>query len=313
MSKYPIHDDFKKYENFKIPMSPVFLALTNRLLKIYSNHMKLKPGIKSEALRIKGYGDELIDVKIFEPENIGENAPCLIYFHGGAFAMRSAPFHTNLICDYAIGASCKVVFVDYRLANKFPFPVGLEDCYSTFLWVCENSKRLGINPSKIAIGGDSAGGGLALGVTLLARDRGGKLPCFQFLVYPVTDSRMITDSMKNFTDTPLWNSILTKKMWKMYLRDGLGEYKKEYISPIEAESLKEMPDTYIEVSQFDCLRDEGIEFAKKLEKSGVSVELFETIGTIHGFEIAEKSKVVKESVVRRIDALRKIFNKEEEK
>lgn len=313
MSKYPIHEDFKKYENFKVSMSPKFLAFANWLLKIYSNHMKLKPGIKSKSLKIKGYKNELIDVKIFEPENIGANAPCLIYFHGGAFAMRSAPFHTNLICEYAFGASCKVVFVDYRLANKFPFPVGLEDCYSAFAWVQENAETLGIDLDRIALGGDSAGGGLALGISLLARDRKAGKICFQLLVYPVTDSRMITDSMKNFTDTPIWNSILTKKMWDMYLKDGLGDYKKEYISPIETESLKELPDTYIEVAQFDCLRDEGIEFAKALVKSGVKVELFETIGTIHGFEIAEKSEVVKESVYRRIDALKRNFYKEEAK
>ena len=178
MNKYPIHEEFKKYENFKVSMSPGFLAISNFLLKAYSNHMKLKDGIKSKRLKIKGYRNDFIDVKVFEPENIEENAPCLVYFHGGAFAMRSAPFHTNLLCDYSIGAKCKVVFVDYRLANKSPFPFGLEDCYSTYRWAYDNAESLGINKEKIAVGGDSAGGNLAIGVTLLARDRKIKMPCF---------------------------------------------------------------------------------------------------------------------------------------
>lgn len=304
MSKYPIHEDLKKYENFKIPISKFSLSITNWLLKLSFKYLKLQPGISKRQVKIEGYKNELIDVTIFEPEDVEEKSPCLVYFHGGAFAMRSAPFHTNLICSYAIGAKCKVVFVDYRLANRFPFPVGLEDCFSAYKWVREFAETLGVDKARIAIGGDSAGGALALGVSLLARDRDVMLPCFQILIYPVTDSRMITETIKNFTDTPIWNSKLTKEMWKMYLRNGIGDYKKEYSSPIEAESLKEMPKTYIEVAEFDCLRDEGLEMAKALEASKVEVELFETKGTFHGFEIAEKSEIVKMSVDKRIEALR---------
>jgi len=140
----------------------------------------------------------------------------------------------------------------------------------------------------------------------MARDRKAPRICFQMLIYPVTDARQITESIKNYTDTPLWNSRLTKKMWKLYLKDGVPD-NREYASPMEAMSFENLPDAYVEVSEFDCLRDEGIAYAEALQKSGVNVELNKTIGTIHGFEIAEKSEIVRESVARRIEALKKAF------
>ncbi len=104
----------------------------------------------------------------------------------------------------------------------------------------------------------------------------------------------------------MWNSILTEKMWKLYLKDGVRSHK-EYASPMEAASFENLPDAYVEVSEFDCLRDEGIAYAEALQKSGVNIELNKTTGTVHGFEIAEKSEIVRESVDRRIGALKKAF------
>jgi acetyl esterase/lipase len=200
-----------------------------------------------------------------------------------------------------------VIFVDYRLAPKYAFPVGVEDCYATFEWVCKNAEVLGIDKNKIAIGGDSAGGALSAAVCLMARDRKALGICFQMLIYPVSDARQITESIKNYTDTPMWNSRLNEKMWSLYLKDGVHT-KREYASPMEATSLEYLPDSYVEVSEFDCLRDEGINFAEALRKSGIQVELHKTIGTVHGFDIAEKSEIVKESVARRIIALQKAFH-----
>jgi len=226
--------------------------------------------------------------------------------HGGAFALKAAPYHKNLACEYALKTPCKVIFVDYRLAPKYAFPVGVEDCYAAFEWVCKNSEVLGIDKNRIAIGGDSSGGALAAAVSLMARDRKAPSICFQMLIYPVTDARQITESIKNYIDTPMWNSKLNHKMWKLYLKDGV-HCDREYASPMEAISLENLPDSYIEVSEFDCLRDEGINFAEALQKSGINVELHKTIGTVHGFDIAEKSEIVRQSVAKRIMALKKNF------
>jgi acetyl esterase/lipase len=306
MSKYNIHSDFKKYENMNLTLSPLLLPLMNRIMVSSGNNLKPLSGVNETKRKISGYKNEVIELAIYEPVDIEKNAPCLIYLHGGAFVLKAATYHKNLVCEYASKTPCKVIFVDYRLAPKYAFPVGVEDCYAALEWVYENAKSLDIDKNKIAIGGDSAGGALASGVSLMARDRKVHNICFQMLIYPVTDARQITASIKNYVDTPIWNSKLNEKMWKLYLKDGVKD-KIEYASPIEATSFKNLPNAYIEVAEFDCLRDEGINYAKALQENGIEVDLYKTIGTVHGFDIAEKSEIVYECVSRRINALKKGF------
>ncbi|MFA9379638.1 MAG: alpha/beta hydrolase [Acetanaerobacterium sp.] len=306
MSKYNIHNDFKKYEKTKLPLNPVLLPLINTLMASNDNRIKPAKGVLATKKKIPGYQAGMIELTIYEPNDNENNAPCLIYLHGGAFVLKAAPYHRNLISEYALKTPCKVIFVDYRLAPKYAFPVGVEDCYAAFEWVYKNADALGIDKKRIAIGGDSAGGALTAAVSLMARDRNAPDICFQMLIYPVTDARQTTQSVKNYIDTPLWNAKLNKKMWELYLKDGIHS-KREYASPMEASSLENLPDSYIEVSEFDCLRDEGINFAEALMKSGVHVYLYKTTGTIHGYDIAENSEIVHESVARRIQALKKAF------
>ncbi len=307
MRKYNTHADFRKYEKIQLPLAPWVLPILNGVISTGFNMVKLTEGVKSTKHTIPGYQGSLIDITIYEPNNIKNDAPCLVYLHGGAFILKASPYLKTLVCTYALKTPCKVVYVDYRLAPKYAFPVGLEDCYSAFEWVHHNAKELGIDKNKIAIGGDSAGGALAAAVNLMALDRNTSTACFQLLIYPVTDARQQTESIRKYIDTPLWNSRQTEKMWKLYLKDEIPD-KKEYASPVEAESLENMPAAYIEVAEFDCLRDEGINFAEALQKNGVQVELNKTTGTIHGFEIAESSELVHQIVAKRIEALKKAIN-----
>ena len=140
----------------------------------------------------------------------------------------------------------------------------------------------------------------------MARDRKAPKISFQMLIYPVTDARQITDSIKEFVDTPLWNARQNQKMWQLYLGDQVHR-DKAYASPMEATSFDNLPPAYVEVAEFDCLRDEGILFTEALQQSRVAVELNQTRGTIHGFEIAETSEIVKGSLIRRVDALKRAF------
>ena len=306
MNKYNIHRDFKKCENINFPLNPMLLPLMNTFLKISDNIGKPSEGVVTTKKKIPGYQNGGIEITIFQPKNIDKNAPCLIYLHGGAFVLKAAPYHKILLGEYALKTPCKVIAVDYRLAPKYAFPIGAEDCYAAFDWVCKNTEALGIDKNRIAIGGDSAGGALAAAVSLMARDRKAPCICFQMLVYPVTDAREITETMKNYTDTPVWNSKQNEKMWKLYLKDGVHSHR-EYASPMEATSFENLPNSYVEVSEFDCLRDEGINFAGALQKSGSNVELYKTVGTVHGFDMVKKSEIVHQSVERRIEALKKAF------
>ena len=305
MDQYNIHPDFLKYK-ITPPLNPAFLPAVQFFMKRMQDMVKIPEGLKETRRKIPGYQDAPVGISIFEPEEGREPLPALVYFHGGAFALQSAPCHKKLSCSYALNTPCKVVSVDYRLLPENTFPIGLEDCFAAYRWVLENAAQLGISPNRIAVGGDSAGGALSAGVCLLARDRGIPVPCFQMLIYPVMDERQNSASMKKYNDTPLWNSRLNAKMWKMYLKDGLPD-EKGYASPAEAVSLEGMPPAYVEVAEYDCLRDEGIAFAKALKDSGIPAELYETKRTVHGFEIAEKNEIVKESVDRRIKKLRSVF------
>lgn len=306
MTKYPIHPDFKKYEKIKTPISPGLLPLMNGIIERSFNKRAPEPGIREIRKKIAGYQNEPVEIIIYEPEDIEEPLPCLIYLHGGAFVLKSAAFHKYLICEYAKRTPCKVVFVDYRLAPRHPFPVGVEDCYAAFEWVHQQGKKIGVDPERIAVGGDSAGGALAAAVCLMARDRKAQKICFQMLIYPVTDARQITASIKEFVDTPLWNARQNQKMWQLYLGNQ-SHCDKAYASPMEATSFDNLPAAYVEVAEFDCLRDEGILFTEALQESRIFVELNQTRGTIHGFEIAEKSEIVQGSLIRRVDALKRAF------
>ncbi len=305
MAKYEIHGDFIKYQNIKLNLSPVLLPFINTMLGVIVQKRKPAVGIVTAERRIPGHRNGSVKLTIYEPK-IDKNTPCLIYLHGGAFALKAAPYHKDLACQYALQTPCKVVFVDYRLAPKYAFPIGAEDCYHALQWTYENAEELGIDRKRIAIGGDSAGAALAAAVSMMARDRKGPEICFQMLIYPVTDARQITESAKSYTDTPMWNSILNKKMWELYLKNGV-DTKREYASPMEAASLEDLPAAYVEITEFDCLRDEGINYAKALETNGVPVELYETAGTVHGFDMAGDSEIVKTCVIKRIKALKKAF------
>lgn len=304
MRKYDTHPDFAPISRFQPPVNPVILPICNAALSI--------PMVRSdrEVVITKGKLEScdgaLVPYLFFEPVGLKRPSPCLVYFHGGGFAIKAAPYHYQLARTYAKEAGCKVLFVDYRLAPKYPFPIPAEDCFAAYRWVLKQVETLGLDKARIAVGGDSAGGNLAAACCLMARDRGLPLPCFQMLIYPATDRRMETESMKQFEDTPMWNAQKNRAMWPLYLPNPEAG-PVEYASPMEAPSLAGLPDAYVETAEFDCLRDEGINYANALKSAGCSVELNETRGTVHGFDTLLGSGVVKSCVVCRVQALKNAF------
>lgn len=301
-----IHEDFKPLTHITLPIHPLSLAATRRSLHLHGTTVRPLKGMSMVTRRIVGYDGNLISVRVFSPSSKEAQMPCLVYFHGGGFLIPAAPYHWKLANLYALKTPCKVVFVDYRLAPQHPFPTGLMDCYSALQWVDKNAVLLGIDRNRIAIGGDSAGGNLAATVALMARDQGGVSPCFQMLIYPVTDRRMQTASMQEFSNTPMWNSTLNRKMWELYL--PIAPKPPEYASPMEAPSLEGLPPAYLETAEIDCLRDEGIAYAEALQQAGVPVTLHQTKGTLHGFDMILHSPIVKVCIEERVKALRNAFS-----
>ena len=258
-------------------------------------------------LSIPGRGGNAIPTVIFSPRGTeGVALPCLVFFHGGGFIMPAAPHHYTLAREYAERARCRVVFPDYRLAPKHPFPAAAHDCADAYRWTAAHADELQIDPNRIAVGGDSAGGDLAAAVSQMARDLGWPAPVFQLLIYPVTDRSMQTETAKQFRDTPLWNTALSEKMWAWYLPRE-PEEPVCYAAPIEAASFAGLPAAYVEVADFDALRDEGLAYADALEKAGVPVTLRRTKGTPHGFEVLTRAPITRTAAGWRCDALREAF------
>ena len=245
-----------------------------------------------------GYQNEIIQTYVIEPKNAEKELPCLILFHGGGFLLRASEAHYKIAKEYAKKLLCKVVLTDYRLAPKYPFPIPVEDCFLTYKWTLDFADILGIDRNKIIIVGDSAGGNLAAAVTLMARDRHLPMPKALMLIYPVTDRRMITESVKKYTDTPVWNSKLSKMMWDAYLGDQIPEHI-EYASPIEATSFEQFPPVYMEVAEYDCLRDEGILLYERLKDENIKAEIHEIKNACHSFETVMDSSITRACMDRR--------------
>lgn len=253
-----------------------------------------------------GYNGAELSTLVIEPKQCTDKLPCIVFYHGGGFLLKASKAHYQIAKWYAERANCKVVLTDYRLLPKYRYPIAIEDCYNTYIWAVHNAERININSDKIIVAGDSAGGNIAAAVAMMLRDRKQPSPQGALLMYPVTDRSMSTESMRRYTDSPVWDAGCTELFWKIYLKDQ-DPRQIPYASPMEAASLKHFPKTYVEVAEFDCLCDEGVAFAKKLQAEGISVELHEVKGACHGFEAATKSIIVADSVNRRIRWIRSVF------
>ena len=233
---------------------------------------------------VPGVDGNEIPVRIYSSprDRDGTAAPAVLHLHGGGFVVGDLDTEHAGAVAMADGLGAVVVSVDYRLAPEHPFPAPLEDCYSALCWLAGDAEALGVDPGRIAVSGQSAGGGLAAGLALLARDRGGPAPCFQMLGIPELDDRLTTPSMVAFTDTPLWNRPAAERSWRYYLGDAAGAATSPYAAPARAEDLAGLPPAYVSTSEYDPLRDEGITYALRLLQAGVSVELHQYAGTFHG-------------------------------
>ena len=185
----------------------------------------------------------------------------------------------------AVGAQLGAVVatVEYRLAPEHPFPAGVEDCYAALRWLHDHAAELGVDPDRIAVGGQSAGGGLTAATVLLARDRGGPAVCFQFLGIPELDHRLETTSMRTFVDTPMWHrGARDQELGDVPRRASTTARSRRTRHRRSPPTCSGLPPAYVTTMEFDPLRDEGILYALRLMEAGVSVELHSYPGTFHG-------------------------------
>jgi acetyl esterase/lipase len=240
-------------------------------------------------------GDHVVVVRMFRPRRAVGTVPALLYIHGGGFVVGSISSEQDNAAALASVLDIVVASVEYRLAPEHPFPAGLQDCFAALNWLSQHADELGVDPSRVGVYGQSAGGGLAAALALFCRDHGGPRLRFQFLGMPVVDDRLQTLSMQSFVDTPEWNRSSAELSWRYYLGATESDEVSPYAAPARADDLRNLPPAYVSTMEFDPLRDEGILYALALLDAGVPVELHSYSGTYHG-----SSKVAAAEVSRRM-------------
>ncbi len=239
----------------------------------------------SDQIALGENGNPDVMVRIFRPENCSEALPALLWIHGGGYVLGSVEGDDSYTRNLAKTLNCVVASVEYRLAPEHPYPAPLEDCYTALKWISDNADQLGIIRDRIAIGGASAGGGLAAGLGLLARDRKDLKVCYQLLIYPMIDDRNVLPASETVQDTPLWTRANNLIGWRSYLgREPGDDQTSIYAAPARAENLEGLPPTFIGVGTPDLFRDEDISFAHKLMQAGVPTELHVYVDGFHGFD-----------------------------
>jgi acetyl esterase len=223
-----------------------------------------------------------VPVRIYRPTDDAGPQPALVWYHGGGFVLGNIEV-SDLTCrDLAAQAGVVVVSVDYRLAPEHPYPAGVDDCYAALVWVVATAGDLGIDPTRVAVGGDSAGGNMAAVVALAARDRGGPALRFQLLVYPVTDALMSYPSIRDNGQGYMLTDDSMKWFIELYL-GARGDPKDPLVSPLYADDLSGLPPALVVTAEYDPLRDEGEAYGLRLQQARVAAKISRYDGMIHGF------------------------------
>src|SRR6266542_1470475 len=239
-----------------------------------------------EDRTIPGGPTGTVSLRIVRPERRADVLPAVLYFHGGGWVLGDRDTHDRLIRELANGAGVAVVFVDFTRSPEAQFPVAIEQAYTAVRWVAEKGQELKLDPNRIAVAGDDAGGNLAAAVTLLAKDRRAPHIAFQLLLYPITDSDFETQTYQQFASGVWLTRDAMKWFWSRYLPDESVRVQPT-ASPLRAslDQLDGLPPALVITAENDTLRDEGEAYAQKLAMAGVDVTAVSYLGTIHDFMV----------------------------
>jgi acetyl esterase/lipase len=245
------------------------------------------PNLEISERRIPGpAGAPDVRVLIYRPIDSPEPSPAILHLHGGGYILGSPEMGDANNRTLSAALNCVIVSVDYRLAPETTFPGPLEDCYAALQWLYLSAQELNVDRTRIAIKGESAGGGLAAGLALLARDRAEIPIIFQCLTYPMIDDRPAADPHP-YAGEFMWNQESNRFGWAAYLgREPGGEGVSPYAAPARAEDLTALPPTLIIAAALDLFLEENLDYARRLTRAGVPVELQLYPGAYHGFPYA---------------------------
>jgi acetyl esterase len=226
----------------------------------------------------------MVQIRIVRPTVAKGTLPVVFHLHGGGWMLGDKNTHDRLTRELCVGAQAAVIFVDYDRSPEARYPIALEQTYASVLYVIDQAKSLGVDSSRMAIFGDSAGGNLSTALMLMAKQRHGPDFALQVLFYPVTDARFDTGSYNTFAEGPWLTRKAMQWFWDAYLPD-VGARMQPTATPLNAtiEQLRGLPRALVAVGENDVLRDEGEAYARKLSQAGVRVTSLRYNGTIHDF------------------------------
>lgn len=286
---------------------PSLRAAGQQMMDTLRDQLPPFPSVLTEDRSVPGpEGHPDVPVRVYRPAEAAGVLPALVWIHGGGYIGGQLEQDDVMVKEWVRDIQLVVVSVEYRLAPETPFPGPLEDCYAALKWLHDHAADLNVDPARLAVGGASAGGGLAAGLVLLARDRKELPLCFQLLIYPMLDDRNIRSAEEAGSDHPIWTRASNLFGWRSYLGHAPGgEDVPDHAAPARAEKLEGLPPTFILVGELDLFLDEDIEYARRLLSAGVPTELHVYPGAFHGFEaVVPGAGVARRAIADRNAALR---------
>jgi acetyl esterase/lipase len=288
---------------------PAVRAMAARLTALTKLQMPRSDAIDIEDRAVPGPpGAPDVVVRIYRARAHDGIRPALLWIHGGGYVLGSIEADDLRIQQLAEAVECTVVSVEYRLAPEHPFPAALEDCYAALKWLSSHASDLRIDRRRVAIGGASAGAGLAAGLALLVRDRAELAVAFQLLIYPMIDDRNVDRASDACLDTLLWTRDNNRAAWRAYLGDvaDTSGVVSPYAAAFRATDVGGVPPAYLSVGELDLFINENITYAQRLIEAGVPTELHVYPGAYHSFDtLAPRSAVGRRFIADRDSALRR--------
>ena len=287
-------------------------AFLNEMLSQGSAAAPAFPDIDVSERHVPGpQGAPDVRVIVYLPKNTSTPTPALLWIHGGGYVMGNPDMVDLQVKNIVANTGCAVVSVDYRLAPETPHPGPVEDCYAALKWLYVNAHDLNVDTTRIAIGGDSAGGGLTAALGLLTRDRGEVPLVLQLLIYPMLDDRTVTTTEPHpYTGEYVWTPEANRFGWTALLgKEPGGPDVSPYAAAARAEKLEGLPPTFIGVGTLDLFLEEDIEYARRLIRAGVPTELHVYPGAFHGFPMVADAKVSQAFARDELSALTRAFSK----
>ena len=281
-------------------------AATDRLISQVTGDWA--PPIDVEVTEFAAVAEDgtMIPMRLYRKSEASSDS-LVVYIHGGGMFFCSIDTHDPICRRYTADSGVPLLSVDFRFAPEHPYPTSVEDCYAALQWAANHAADFAVDPDRIAIMGDSAGGGMAAGVALMARDRGGPTLRSQILIYPMLDDRTTVPDPE-IEPLAMWSTDDNITGWGCLLGDAAGgDAVPSYAAPAREPDLAGLPPAYIEVGQLDIFRSEDLRYAERLSRAGVCVELHLHPAVPHAFEVfAPKSAVARRAMADRVRALKNL-------